>query len=125
MTRLDDIQARLQTATPGPWVSVAATHEDEYYARFVEIGPSSDEEWADGVDAKVLAFATESNADAEFIAHCPDDVGWLLDRVTQLETELDWIAFNAESWHGDNAAKGRSLRKIASVARAALDTEQT
>lgn len=39
----------------------------------------------------------------------------------RLREVLEAIAVNAESWHGDDAAKGRSLAVIAKTAREALD----
>ena len=75
--RLDEIQARLDAATPGPWVAM---------------------------NSGVIAIVTASEhqlitrgslpPDADFIAHAPDDLAWLLERVARLEATVH----NWEVW---------------------------
>jgi hypothetical protein len=106
MTRLDDIQARHAAITPGPW---RATGDD----------------WIEGADGQDIAqgvFDEQWDADAEFIAHCPDDVRWLLDRVTQLTEALTLLADKAEQYF--DTERG-DLDGAVDFARATLDTEQT
>lgn len=46
-----------------------------------------------------------------------DEIKRLRKRATKTEAALAAIAANAESWHGDDAAKGRALAVIAGWAR--------
>ena len=48
----------------------------------------------------------------------------LRERVEALEETLDAIIGSAESWHGDDAAKGRALKVITTWAREALTIDQ-
>lgn len=115
MTRFGDIQARHAAATPGPW---RAGPFDTGKPRgtcawvFPPAGHTLDRVADCGADTE------EGRADAEFIAHCPDDVRWLLDRVTRLTEALADIAEEV------NAGTFTDLWVI-ERARAALDTEQT
>jgi hypothetical protein len=100
-TRLDEIRAREQAATPGPWgvyesgsrIDVAADLKETgcgYRARR-EICRLEDEpldndpthkEWTAEEDW------AQVQADAAFTAHARDDVRFLLDRVAELEGQV-------------------------------------
>ena len=71
--RLDQIRARLDAATPGPWARPDWSP--------VNVLP---ELWADDVDdpaerGEFMCIYATKEADAEFIAAAPDDIEWLLD----------------------------------------------
>ena len=112
MTRFDDIQAR----------HAAATKEWDWKDKRFTDPPGNFRE-----------------ADAWFFCHCPDDVRWLLDRVTdaaeipnaiqgarhaaenstaRAASESDW---DSEAYY---RAKAEGLAEAEKIARAALDTEQ-
>ena len=69
MTREDEIEARLEKARLRPWK----------VKNLVRIIGSQDR------DIGRCNFSI----DAEFIAHAPDDIRYLLDRVVELEDDLD------------------------------------
>jgi len=71
-TDLDEIEARLRAATPGPWKSYVEGRDHTSGSSFVAT-PSSDIE---------LAGATV--ADQDFIAHAREDLPRLLNEVRRL-----------------------------------------
>lgn len=70
--RLAEIRARLDAATPGPWV-----YPEDDLTRI---------QASDGVSVAVI---TRRIDDADLIAHAPADIAWLLDEVEQLRESLD------------------------------------
>lgn len=77
MTRLDEIRARLEKATPGPWSLRTGDGEGEFIVQ--AIGP---------VDDYVLLDACPDN-DADFIAHSRADLEWAVARIEELEREAE------------------------------------
>ena len=80
LTRLAEIEARLTAATPGPWmvrrhgrVGCACKVSNVVHGNALPLGKHI---WA----GKSCAFA----ADAELIAHAPEDLHWLIARVREL-----------------------------------------
>ena len=68
--RLQEIRARLDAATPGPWEVVCNTTSD------------------------VVGVLDGDYDDADLIAHAPADIAWLLEEVDNLNTTLnEWMAF--------------------------------
>ena len=67
--RLQEIRARLDAATPGPWENefgvVADANGNRHYI------PNEYGDW-------------DNPADPDFIAHAPADIAWLLDEVERL-----------------------------------------
>lgn len=83
--RLDEIRARLDAATPAPWTRFArnasAPDEDDWYLGHDVHGPP-----------RAQRGQIERVADAELIAHAPDDLAHLLTLVDQLQGQLDEFA---------------------------------
>lgn len=69
MTRLDEIKARAETATPGQWLSVRSVS--------VEVD-----------DGRGSIFSVANQRDATFIAHARSDVPWLVSEVERLDAAL-------------------------------------
>lgn len=70
MSRLDEIQARLDAATPGPWVpgyDAGWTVDEGAYPNGREIAAMTDQE------------ADQGRADADFIAHSREDLAALVE----------------------------------------------
>lgn len=85
---LDAIQARLDAATPGPWVA-DGTEISQHWSR-----PEPWEPVATN-DIACMAYCyggqargIENSYDAEFIAHAREDVELLVARVRELEAEV-------------------------------------
>lgn len=78
MTRLDEIKARLEKATPGPW-AVAGRNG---YLNQVEIAPAI---------ATAYGAGEEVQANAALIAHAPADIAYLLGEVERLREVLTEI----------------------------------
>lgn len=80
--RLDQIRARTNAATNGPWWPFDHTHDIGFEIAVGEPEP-------DGYPAEKLpnGFKTDigRREDAEFIAHARQDVPWLLDLLDKLE----------------------------------------
>lgn len=75
--RLDEIRARLQAASPGPW----RAHEEE---NRVPVCPTVDPDLSLlGIDVDGTAVVY-SQADADLIIHAPADLADLLAEVDQL-----------------------------------------
>lgn len=95
MTRLSDIRARAEAATPGPW----GWHAMHYPNTRVTALRSETARYPEypGVPVSVIKSLDHSaykQADAEFIAEARVDVPWLLDRLAEAErlarVSLDW-----------------------------------
>jgi hypothetical protein len=65
--RLQEIRARLDAATPGPWLY-----------------PEDDPTRIQASDGVSVAVITRRVDDADLIAHAPADLAWLLDKVEEL-----------------------------------------
>lgn len=78
-----EIRARLEAATPGPW---EATWRDDEWAS-VEIPDTADDTmqlaWHEGGGITAM-----DGANAEFIAHAPTDIAFLLEENERLERRL-------------------------------------
>jgi len=72
--RIDEIQERLAAAVPGPWSVGEQGYElgTKYWRRWIE--PNIGE--------------IGSDADAQLIAHAPDDLRYLLTEIERLEGQL-------------------------------------
>lgn len=85
MTRLEEIKARVEAATDGPWEWIGKDLETKDYK-----GPSILEfecETSFGLSgASPNLLAKES--DKEFIVHAREDIPYLLDRIKDLEAKL-------------------------------------
>lgn len=91
MSRVDDIRARAEAATQGPW----AIWHDLDHRGFTTVGDaeSYDEILANGECEESNPTAhVYVEEDAEFIAHAREDVPWLLEHVDRLLEE------RAEAW---------------------------
>lgn len=124
------IRARLHAATPGPW-----GHDSHGFIA----PPEHDGEWGETV-AKIPAYSTRTptdRANAEFIAHAPEDIAYLLSRVeaagerpigssdariAELEMALaPLVEQDCESWGCSHAPDNRTvLTCVIERARAAL-----
>ena len=99
MTRLEDIEERLNKATPAPWKPTFRfesaerarelgydTCQDKYEHATIIRGPDS---------SPIVACATpqigtfSAKGDIDFIAHSPEDIRYLLDEVKFLEAKLE------------------------------------
>jgi hypothetical protein len=96
--RLDEIQARLDAATPGPWklFGTLAQWESEEDLSF---GPD---------DAPEVGTVSEGLGDADFIANAPADVSYLLAELRKAREALGRVEEVAArlNWEADNANEG-------------------
>ncbi|MFJ7200908.1 MULTISPECIES: hypothetical protein [unclassified Streptomyces] len=87
-TRIDEIRARQQAATPGHW----GTHYDGTGTYYISAGlrPTPTGTVCDAVVAAVRSEHGDEQAyhDARFIADAREDLAFLLDRVDELEAAL-------------------------------------
>lgn len=72
MTRLEDIAARLEAATPGPW--------RVYGANYIDAGPNTN---------LIANGSVPALGDAELIAHAPADLAALLAVVREVAALAD------------------------------------
>ena len=75
--RLTEIEARLGAATLGPW-SVNNPSTDVYEIRDAD----------DLLVADIDDIGSEDDVCAEFIAHSPEDIKWLVEEVKRLRERL-------------------------------------
>lgn len=74
MDRIEEIRARLEAATPGPWkTGGSAACGDVYFGTLVD--PD------DPTEPGVMLGMTSQAADAALIAHAPADIAWLLEQL--------------------------------------------
>jgi hypothetical protein len=102
--RLDEIRARADAATPGPW----ETGSDGRYGRRVAVDPPGGE-YREIAECSGYVQPTEDTVvNAEFIAASREDVPYLLDRLEASEQEaarlraaLTWGVEWIEAWPGE------------------------
>lgn len=91
---LDAIEARLRAATPGPWQ--LGWEEDSSWVAFVsEHGDQQDDYWRT-ITANAASDGRD-RADAEFIAHAPEDIAALVAAVRERDAALARVEALAES----------------------------
>jgi hypothetical protein len=102
-TRLDEIRAREQAATPGHW-GTEYDGEGTYYVH-ARLRTTPQEGMAsDGVVATLPGEHADGQtyANARFTAHAREDVPFLLDRVAELEAQVkrvrDWATSHEYRW---------------------------
>lgn len=95
--RIDQIRERLDNATPGPWDHIESTYRDRPAHRIgnpdINVDVALVWRWGDS-----LSLAT-----AEFIAHAPDDVAWLLDKLAEAWDEGRKLGLQMADW--ENGAR--------------------
>lgn len=80
MSRLDDIKARLEAATPGPWRDEGAYSDPRIEPNVVGLGDDggcSDPECCGGASYHIEL----TTANGALIAHAPEDIRWLLEQL--------------------------------------------
>lgn len=107
MTRLDEIEARLAAATPGPWrADQCGGGEESFSGSWVCPGGHANGVWSNPAERDVLRDETSlSSPDAELIAHAPEDIAALLAVVKAVRTKAeDWAALApGDDWGEDIA----------------------
>lgn len=116
MSRIDEIQARCDKATTGPWFAVESDdgHEirmGDYLASYNELRRGGllahhiieynhnceyDDEIED--DHPANQQAEEANANAEFIAHAREDIPWLLSELARKDEEIERLTAQLEQY---------------------------
>lgn len=92
--RLKSIKERLEAATPGPWRMGslssynAATGEPEAFVYRLD-SKDERETYHNRICVRGHEDAMDCDADAEFIANAPSDIGYLLALVERYEKALD------------------------------------
>ncbi len=85
--RREEIRARAEKATPGPWVTGIGKRADDYGDEYVYVADTSP-----GLDGLFAEFADDTGterADADFIAHSRTDLPDLLDALEEQERECE------------------------------------
>ena len=105
--RIAEIRERLERATPGPWQAISSgrAHGDHWYVTDAGEAIASIHA-SDGEDED------QREPDAEFIAHAPEDIAFLLARLSAVadalaQEKLAGVIF--EAW---NTEKGDSIPYI-------------
>ena len=82
---MDQIKVRLAAATPGPWNSMTEETSDgeNVYYTVESKGAKPGDYLLDMSDT-----GAQGRADAEFIAHAPDDIAYLLAEVESLRSAM-------------------------------------
>ena len=100
MSRLDEIKARAEAATEGPWVECSEYPADGLVsAPLAERYRREDEGqgWSSVYDQWQIirtdsGYYPPNDADMAFIAHSREDIPWLIERVEQLEEVVQGVA---------------------------------
>lgn len=80
MGRLDEIRARLEAATPGPWETFGF-EVNGVKSRLNKVKPARD-------NHSFTHISLSHDEDAEFIAHAPEDIAYLLAEIERLTDSL-------------------------------------
>lgn len=120
MTRLDEIEARLAAATPGPWFDGMGTHGNPADGpEFCEVRTKSTDERTRGITIAELPLDKGAAQDAELIAHAPADLAALLAVVKAVRTKAEgWAALAPDDDWGEDIAQ----TIVADAGRAILAT---
>lgn len=113
--RLGEIENRLNAATPGPWVLETDTDFDEFHGKSYGPWPQSLRLPVHTVGREDQPCDPEDNFDyyrhtaseiseltmetAEFIAHSPSDVAYLLAELRKRDEALERVERLAIGWH--------------------------
>jgi hypothetical protein len=139
--RLTQIRARLSAATPGPWRTVAipadeselatpggeaVEHVDLFYESVPlqpvvgqhkpELGQnvfSADMSKRQQENVACLVHVNENDPDVQFIAHAPEDVGYLLHLLTHAQQEREKLRRALETIYGDPEIRLSGMREVA------------
>jgi hypothetical protein len=106
-TRLEEIHARVDAATPGPWGWWTDKGEPDYVQSYLFLR-ATEESGVDDYDASIISGASVmsvlvEDGNADFVAHSRLDIPYLLDLVAELTAERD--ALEGQLWQTDAAAK--------------------
>lgn len=107
MTRLDEIVARLQAATPGPWVVDRVSG----FNSLIRVAEGRPNEYEIIVGSQGMAGYGHDVHNAALIAHAPADLAYLLEHARQadaalaaaqaeaarLRAALAWYAYEADA----------------------------
>ena len=120
MSKLEEIEARANAATPGPWVIRVSVHGNG--------DPCDDiiaKEWGNVTVA--MGIDERDGADSAFIARARDDVPWLIARVRALEAalgdaadKLEYFGHGMASEYGTSDESEAAFMVPAAAARAVL-----
>jgi len=105
-TRIGEIRAREQDATPGPW-GTSRDLDGSYTVQHGTYVTAEDGFGSDGDVASLVGDEQTAYRNGTFIARAREDVPYLLDRVTQLEAALkrvDGLATRLEEF-AENALR--------------------
>ena len=113
MKRLDEITARLGRTTPGSWQIADNEHLGPHY--IVTVTPDGEMQ-----QVVVVAKATHSEHDADFIANARSDMAWLLSlsplhqryELDRLRRQVDDLRKSAASLVVENGDLKRKLEKV-------------
>ncbi len=92
--RIAEIRERMEKATPGPWGVIREIDSTEYGDFAVHgVAPIAPLRWySDNAPAHTVADPVERFEDAEFIAHSPDDIAFLLSRLSAITDALEFLS---------------------------------
>lgn len=126
--RLASIEQRLAAATPGPWRKDGSPlRTDSFNVRGLPENTSYDYRGDAVAVTGDSEFGACNGADAALIAHAPDDLRWLIDRLREAEAERDDARADADARfaHSDHKAAKfyRRWREAEKVARLAEESE--
>jgi hypothetical protein len=79
---IEEIKARLEAATPGPWTGWGGKS-----SHFLTAGPNSEDEHGNTIVKEEIA-EVEDWGNAVFIQNAPTDIAALIERVEELEGKL-------------------------------------
>lgn len=89
MPTVEEIKARWEAATPGPWTVIDRVADPENDgATSISYITGLDTSFPEGVIVEVLSGEWDDQPNAEAIACAPEDVAWLLSALETAETEL-------------------------------------
>lgn len=115
MSRLDDIEARTELATPGPWRSARDPRGGDYL--IFDNDPSPYGPTPIVLEGKDRNGGVLHGDDAEFIAHAREDVPWLLARVRELEQALSPALDELDDYMGADPEIVGQLRRLLALDR--------
>jgi hypothetical protein len=102
--RLQEIRARLDAATPGPWSNSVSWDCVE-----ADVMPTTN--YLEPYRTTVARARLPMNAD--LIAHAPADIAWLLDEISMLEMDVAEISRKAEDAEDFWKQRAEHLEKYA------------
>lgn len=95
--KLDEIKARLQAASPGPWDNLKGPGTNNLWGIRCRNNSKRDTNWKDWICLiSLMPVVEQADKNAEFIAHAPTDIAQLISALEIAMEALEKLQYRAD-----------------------------